>query len=737
MIGKRDFCKLNKEHANRGAALVSVIIVMTVVSILGLLALSVSYDTYRMKQVEKNASENFYGAEKALEEVATGLQKILSDCYAEAYSEVIANYDTYDTAQEMQMNYEDKVLVKLTERLQVEGDSGYYNVEQLERFVSDDKAKFAVSGGTGKNYLNITEAGFYLRNVEITYEDGGYSDQIVTDIKISVPPVVFEKIVNLPSLVDFALVAEHGIDVAGGEAKKSVSGKIFAGVPNEEINVIDFLDDQELVSLHLTTGTTFETNNAAETEVICEGNVELNGTSSFTSNANTKLWAQGIVANAANTEDILQGVNVTNQLSLLGTTYVKDDTTINGAKNKLTLGGRYFGYSSSNTKASESSAIIINGVGTNIDMSAVNTMVISGSSFVGTKGEAYDKLNLGHIDFNDQDMFMGDSVAVKGNQLVYMVPQECDGIENNPMTYDQYLKLKGTPNWERKALTTQIAGLGRSIASYGDVKITPVFTNKMGGAVYLYLEFANINAASKFFMDNYGVSVNGQKAKEIVDTYVKAFTFTQEGQIFTAGNYLVSDANNSAIYSAATSGIEEMNLSDAFAKKCEELQFDQLIEKNLVEQLTAGLADKTFVGSVDIVSEDILRTTTTIELVVVDNEGGQPYVLDSKFGGTGVVIATGDIVIEGTHNHETNSEITGMILCGGKLTIRGDVQDIVANSDVVAKALRIEQENSGISGMDLFKGYGGNAEEIAEGGAEKTGKIDIRNCVTFENWKTQ
>lgn len=747
MIRKRNFCKLNKEHANRGAALVSVIIVMTVVSILGLLALSVSYDTYRMKQVEKHASENFYGAEKALEEVATGLQQILSKCYADAYTEVIANYDTYDTAQEMQMKYEEKVLVALTKALQVEGNSGLYDVSNMQSLISDSNATFFVNGGTGKNYLNITNAGFYLRNVGVIYEEGGYSDQIVTDIKISVPPVVFEKIVNLPSLVDFSLIAEHGINAAGGEGangKKSeytVSGKIFAGVPDKEVNVVEFLDDEELVSISLTPGTIVTTANGAETEVICEGNVELNGTASFTSDQNTILWAQGIVANAAKPSEILSGVEVTNTLSLLGTTYVKDDTTLNGAKNQLTLGGRYFGYSSSAIDASESSAILINGVDTAIDLSAVNTLVISGSSFVGTKGEAYDKLNLGHVDFNAHDVFMGESVAVKGNQLIYMVPKECDGIQSNPMTYEQYLELKKIPDWQRKVLTTQIAGLGRSIASYGDVKITPVFTNKMGGAVYLYLEFANVNAANKFFMDNYGVSVNGQKAKDIVDTYVKAFKFAEEGQIYTAGNYLIGADGNSAVYTAATSGIEDMNLSDAFARKCEELQFDQLIDKNLVKQLTAGLEDNTFIGSVDVVSEDILRTTTTIELVVVDNEGGDAFVLDSKFKGTGVVIATGDVVINQDHmiqdeNANSGNPITGMILCGGELKIEAAVQNISGNSDVVAKALRIEN-SKGISGMDLFKGYGGNAEEIADGGAEKTGKIDIRNCVTFENWKTQ
>ena len=739
MDKKRFLRKLNNEHANRGAALVSVIIAMTVVSILGLLALSVSYDTFRMKQVEKNASENFYGAEKALEGIAVGLQEVISECHTEAYTEVMVNYASYDTALEMQMNYENKLLAKLSDVLDSDKD-GYYDVSMLEAyakgiFTTEESEYISVKSGTEdapENYLNATTSAVVLRNVMVTYKDAGYSDQIVTDIKLSVPAVTFERIVNLPAIMDYAIIAEQGIDILGGGGEKTVSGNMFVGVPDVTADVTGNVEG-DLVSFSMSMPTSFTAKNesgASNAEIIFEGDVTLSSNASFTADAKTTLWANGLETNAA--KEVLPGAGKTNSLYLLGTSYVKDDITVNGANNLLTLGGRYFGYSTGTTEASESSAIIINGMNTSIDIKDINTMVLAGTSFVGTKGEAYDSLPIATQGLNDHDVFMGDSIAVKGNQLIYMVPKECEGIQNNPMTYEQYLAL--SDGWQAKVLSTRISGLGRTIGSYGDVKITPVFTNKMGGAVYLYLEFASTEAASKYFMDNYGVSANGQKVKDILQSYVKMFTSATNGQIFSAGNYLVSGDAASAVYEAATSGIQDMNLQEAYENKCKEMQFDQLINKSVLKQLVSGQADGIYKAEVEVISDDILQIKSKIQLVVVDNEGGDPFVIDKDFDGTGVVIATGDVEVN--QDHQNKEAITGMILCGGKLTILGTYQEFKADSEVIAKALGIENEESGISGMDLFNGYGGNADSAVTSGTGED-KNDIRNCVTFENWKAQ
>jgi len=726
MTDKRAMHKLNREQNNRGAALISVIIVMAVITILGFLALSVSYDTYRMKQVEKNASENFYGAEKALEEISAGLQGIVSECYEGAYTDVMIKYAAYDTALEMQMDYNKAVIGKLLEKLRVsEEDTEHYNVEVLKSYVTDAKAVFTIDEYIEHgNFLNVAEDGVYLRNVAITYKDKGYSDQIVTDIKLTVPPVVFEKIVNLPNLVDYSIIAEDGIQVTGAGGQKVVTGNVYAGTKDPTAVMKD------PAAITMSAGTVLSFTGTADSEVICGGNIEVSGNASFVSDEKTVLWAKGIAV------PIHALIETNNNISLLGTTYVKDDTTINGKQNSLTLGGRYFGYSGSSTDADDSSAIIINGVDTSLDMKELDTLVLSGTSFVGTKGEAYDKIT--EIDsataFNQKDVFMGDSVAIKGNQLIYMVPVECDGIKSNPMTYDQFLDLLAERDWERKALSTYISGLGRSIGSYGNVRIRPVFTNKMNGAVYLYLEFSSVEAASEYFMDNFGVSNNGQKAREVMETYLSAFTFMEMGQIHTAGNYLVSSAGNPAVYVAATSGIEDMNLEEAYDNKCKEMQFDQLIDRNLVYQMTGGLGG-VFKGHVNVIEDTILQNEKTIELVVIDNANGSPVTVNNDLiKGTGVLIATGDVILSSEYG-ELNP-FTGMILCGGTLEIQGTYQYLNADSEVTAHALRIENEK-GISGMDLFKGYGGNSEEIEDGAAEDKGKIDIRNCVTFENWKTR
>ena len=55
-----------KANSNRGGALLSVIIAMTVVGILGALVLSNSYTNFQMKQIDKKSKDNFHSAESVL-----------------------------------------------------------------------------------------------------------------------------------------------------------------------------------------------------------------------------------------------------------------------------------------------------------------------------------------------------------------------------------------------------------------------------------------------------------------------------------------------------------------------------------------------------------------------------------------------------------------------------------------------------------------------------------------------
>lgn len=712
------FEKLNMKRSNRGAALITVIVVISIVSVLGLLSMSVAYTSFRMKVVDKDSTEVFYGAEKVLEEMSVGLQDFLSDSHTYAYTAVMANYGIYDDPAEMKLDYERLFMEHMKSSLDANAD-GFYDLtagDSTANFATlaaslkttfesaEEGLQVTISSSENRNYLDKTDKGIYLRNVFVSYEVNGFYNEITTDICLEAPNVTFALISEVPDLSNYALIASGGMEVIGNSEVR-VDGKTGIGL----LDTLLYPEDMNY-SMRVETGATVSFANA---EVVTEGDVQLYAGAHFLTDNKTTLWANGLQTNDYN-----------NVISLLGKSYVRDDITINGEGNSLELGGHYFGYSNgtkivedaygnqTEEKAADvSSAIIINGRNTEIMMSQLESLILAGTSYVGTKGETL----AGAVDAfgqpiqTESNVFMGDSMAVKSNQLIYMVPTECEGITVNPMTYDQYKVLDQNEDWQDKALKTYISGLGRSISSYGDVKIVPVFTNKSGGGVYLYLQFETAAAASEYFMDCYGNTANGVKVKEFLENYVRIFKFEEnpdvEVNIMSAGNYLVEADNGDAAYAGATGEIDQVSLGGAYQDMINKNQFDGLVRE-------------------DAISGDFTAQSGEVQFLVVDNEGGTEYHVPDTF--KGILIATGDVKVSSNAN-----EIRGLIICKGRLNVVGSGMRLTADADIISRALNLEA--NGVSAKSFLKGFY-NATTEVEGEDAIT---DIRQCVSFENWRSE
>lgn len=762
MKDKKRFSQLNIVSSNRGAALISIIIVMTVVSTLGFLSLSVSYRNFRMKNVDQMASANFYEAENIVEEICVELQEEVSKIYEQAYREVLASYNTYDTSDELQTAYEDRFYELLTEKFADTTRSGHYKFDEIKGLLTDldGRTKVEVALATeGADYFDKGVGGMFLRNVQVTYSDEGYHDTITTDIKISAPSIALEKLDTIPSsMTEYILSADGGMEVlaktdstietegskestsAGTTGSQQIAinsstkdnkvtntGRIYLGLLETENNANLIARQGELLSLWIPDEATFNIEKAdggqENIEIVTEGGILVEKGSTFSLGEGVTLWTESLTLDGITDEYGVRGAY--NEVSLLGKTYVKDDTTINGKGNSLTLGGEYYGYSGSARNAADSSAIIINGTETELSMAALKRLVISGTSFVGTAGEAGN----GYV--SQEDVFMGDSIAVKSNQLIYLVPTECEGIKSNPMSYQQYDALVANAGWENSALNTYVRGLGRTIASYGNVRITPVFTQKFGGAVYLYLQFSSQEAAADYFMDCYGITENGERVARYLNNYVTAFTamVDSSAKLHTAGNYLVQEGLGTT-YKAAAGGVKDMPLGDAYETLCEEGQFESLIDEYELRKFvggTGGTFTKTIAESEDVIG----RNAEEITIVVVDNAStNEVYKIDNDF--RGVLIATGDVEIMG--GTKETMTIEGSIICGGKLSVTGLGMNLAANQAVTAQALKIEKEDAfGASAMNMLVGNHG----VPTSEEEESEVVDIRNCITFENWKAE
>ncbi len=142
-------------------------------------------------------------------------------------------------------------------------------------------------------------------------------------------------------------------------------------------------------------------------------------------------------------------------------TRVADDLGINGNHSEVKLSNKYCGFGSDPINKDSSSAIVINGLNTNVDASGLSKLTLAGRSFVATgsarqQGNGVDPGEPRDVSGNivpiytanpNYDVKMGESIAVKGNQLAYLIPTECIAVGSktvrgkNPITWSELVSF--------------------------------------------------------------------------------------------------------------------------------------------------------------------------------------------------------------------------------------------------------------------------------------------------------
>ncbi|GEM_PF-4385875 len=771
---------------NRGASLVSVIIAMTVVALLGVTIMYVAYSNFNMKIVDKKSKDNFYTAESVLEEVVANLETKMSVEYEKAYSYVMSNYGTYASVSDLEENFKREFILNMVDILRqgIEKDPDdnvityasdtNYSLPYLRTLVKTSYPGSWSIGTTSydasnalkpvSNELKTLSDGLVLRNVKVTYTEGSYQNTITTDIKLAVPALEFAMISSMPNISDYAYIADDGIIVTGNSSL-TLKGNAFSGISP---------DDVTKTAIDLKAGAKMDASDSATSLLVAGGNVNLVGQADISTGTFTSFWANGLTADT-------NGTAAKNTITLNGRTYVADDITLNGSENKLTISNQYYGYSSgiqSALNAAESSAIIINGKETTIDMSQIETLVIAGTAYVGTSSIT------SNVDGQtNSDVKTGDSIAVKSNQIAYLVPTECAGIKTNPMSYAQYGQLTG--DWKNTALDSVIPSLKRSISSYGSVSISEVYSPEQGGTVYLYLNFADYTNAASYFLDMYNSDgVTGSKLRSYLDSYINAFTFnvTSDAEtlgltrMVTNGNYLLpgtfdrntlswtvdptySDPENSTgnIYN------ELSGYASNYASLCSKLVttvteeeakysvYDNLINDHHHDSYCpagcskeASKIDEFFAaGTLSDGAVLVAATGTAPQYAVFTASSGSkafivngdlavtPSFVTANFAdgeGHGLIIAQGNVTISADWN--------GIVICSGKLTVAADGVELKSDETAVGEVLRLHcvaQNGNEYVVTNFFKG----GENYTFGNSSSTDKTDVRNCVTYENWKSE
>lgn len=760
---KRHKISKKLQRDNRGSGLIMVLIVIAFLGILSGILMFASYGGYKMRLVDKQNKDNFYTVETVLDEINVGLQNEVSEALALAYQDVMQNYSLYETPAKRSQKMYDLYYNAIQQRLAK--DPLHLNegsVANLISYLSDaSKGDGAGTRGSFGTYGAIVESsnvtdpdtyeivneankGIVLKGIEVTYvNQRGIVAIISTDIRIGMPRLNFSESSAFPDLQHYCLITGDTLSVENTEAGSSalVKGNVYAGQ-------MVFEKSAGIVGSNITFEPSADAAGDEPGLVVCKDGIQVKeGTLTTT---NTELWTSGIVLDSA-------------KAVLDGQTYVQKDLQLDGLKSEAALSGTYTGYASSDMKSEGSSAILVNGRESSLDLSGLESFSVNGHAYVGTA--TYKDAGDPDENQNGADILMGQSIAVKSNQLVYLIPPEALGCEirndgtigesvfkSNPLRMEDYQMLLNNPAYYQMVDAQRpIAALnGKCLADYmpgsgnGTIYWPEVIFKKTnsGTLVYCYMRFEDAEKANQYFADYYGVN------KETVDRYtgfyVDAIKMAQpEDMLYLnlAGNALTYNGSAGSLVSAtgtkADAEESEKNMDNTFRALTTKLVAS-------IDQLTVTEHGKSVFEN--IIEEDKLRTILTeqgiVELVlstepttsgdtyhVVLTSGD--YVINGADPDVRVVIALGDVTVQ--------KDFTGLILCKGSVLITNSGGDLLTELNSLtleqfSNALMAKDSEGKIYALDFFLdgvNYANSGNKLMDYGTET---VSLADLVVYEHW---
>ena len=549
---------LKKRRDDRGSAIVIVIIAMAMIGILATTLLWMAYMNYMIKVADIRNKNSFYSAEEVVEQVMSGLRRESAEAVGVAYREVLANWDNLDSEEErsnvFMTTYTDALVDKLKDTSR---GTGYYDRTILEAYIDagifqrgtsgagvDEDAwdhGNALSDPLGDSVMEIVNNNsIILKNIYVSCTDDQERVSIVqTDICLDVPKLIFENNGSIDNLYQYSLIGNEGIEVQG-PGIITAEGSIYAGTDVngkggltlgiETVTKADGTEEAKKVG---------NANLVLEDalRVISKGDISVQGPASGLTvrdvpGQDNRMYARNITLNSA-------------AASLDSKVYVANDLTLDGVGSRVSLTKEYYGYGVSTynglpgepaADSGDSSAIIINGKDSTVDMLSVTRLLLAGRSYIGSNignaaGDEARYTNAPGVAVPKTPVMMGESIAIKGGQVAYLVPAECIGtlegevnIGQNPINGDKENDITAFQaeygddfkevDFDRKVYRLN----GKSLREFGvaDMNhIRKVYAPYRGGTLLYYYLVMDKTNAEKYFVQYYDFDAN----REEIDTY--------------------------------------------------------------------------------------------------------------------------------------------------------------------------------------------------------------------------
>lgn len=777
----------NRKRRNSGSSIVIVIIAMAMIGILATTLLWMSYVNYKIKVNDIRNKNSFYSAETVMEQIVAGLQKEASDSVAAAYQEVLSNWEALENETNRYSTFASVYLDTLVKHLRnSEKGDGYYNRDILMNYVDTEIWK-NVNQTAWKNGTDEADAekepvmelvngnSLILHNVFVSYVDGDRLSIVSTDLCLDAPEIVFTRSGSVDDLYDYLLIGNQGISLTKGSGQVTGDGSIYAGI--DEATGKGGITINPASSLAINNGR----------YVISKGEIDVIGPGAGFIVRDAKETGSSVYAKSL---DLQSGM-----ISLDSKTYIANDLTLSGNGSKATLTKEYYGYGTSTetgledraTDQENSSAIIINGQNSTVNLSGVNTLMLAGRAYIGTNTTKKDLDQ--NTEKNEKAVLMGESITVKGGQIAYLVPTECLGVYNgetligqNPLTQDQATKMQAYKDqygeeFREVDFTRPVGRLGgETLASFGVENmdhIRKVSTQYVGGGTesksltYYYLVM-DADDAARYYQTYYQQDNN----KEMIDNYFKKYAtggillgdYTSKQNSYTIlGNALVSDALSqsgvSLFTSADTTTDRTLTPAEVFQKSADIANVYKGLTTNLSEDGASAsplqnVFESVIKKEITMKQEDGSEQKEPIQKYLMDNGGTMEfttedglkgiittgnYTLSSATGGASnvrLIISLGDIMID--------RNFTGLAIAKGTITIDGatgkGAASLKRNKMELYKVLNATtgEEGAAITPMAFFvNGETGLVDGVQEAPTDDAGNlnIDYTEIVRYMNWE--
>lgn len=781
--------KLHKD--NGGSGLVMVLIMVAFLGILTGILMFTTYIGYQMRLVDKQGKDNFYTAEAVLDEINIGIQTEISDALADAYKKVMENYSIYETPEARNDKLREIYYNNLWASLrQSDSEGTRYNIDKLRGYISSELLgdgdasldNFGTYGAIvesnigGDVYPLIVDPdgkGLILQDLKITYVNrNGFVSIITTDMRIALPAINFAESSSAPDLNKYCVIADNGlkagntvnigsIEFAGDVYAKSMklgaqNGSDYTG--NDYLFVGD--TDISFKASPAETGVS-EPHNGT---VVTKENIELYNTTLTTTSVD--LWSGNVILESA-------------EADLNGNTYLQNDLRLEGTDSEVKLSGTYTGFGTADDSSVKSSAIVVNGRNSSLDLSNLSSINISGHSFISTSDASFGVANVHDASDRSADVLMGESVAVKSNQLIYLIPPEALGCEiladgtvgdsvyrSNPMKITQYQELKNNPDkYVLVDANRQIDALGgHKLSEYMDQQkvagqaaayrpIVVVKQTNAGSICYCYMQFSDSEAANRYFRDYY--NINSENVDKYTRIYADAIKMPDNLSdlvyIHLAGNMFTYEENSFDVI-GATDSLSETKRAELLSVVRGDM-FTALTSKMVtnisqlsIEEQGRSVYNNIIDGNVLNTLVSALKPSATATAAIVYTEDGAGASILSTGNVTiddytddkvKLVVCSGDVRIK--------RDFEGTVISGGEVII-GDEADVdkhvklsSLNVEEFTQLLQAKEEKDGIQYyvLDVFRDGKNYAENTVTYAGEETSEVNLADLITYERWSKQ